>query len=212
MTQKHTVPWESLEHRSASALLVAGGLHLVVVALNVLPIVSSLSPPELAGDLTLGATYVVAFTGLLGLVPRLREATPRLARAGSVLAGLATIGILAVAIGEPVLTAFGYGEQPPPWFAPVALLYLIGGPLCFLLFGVASVRTDIPSRSVGAALLAVFVSLLFFFHLIPLPIEGLLAQLPASVIAVSLIAGGYRLRTASASPAKTEPSGETVTR
>lgn len=209
MTSNQTIPWDSLEKRSAAAWLVAGGLQLILVAQFVLRAHTNLYAPELVRDFILGTAGILALIGLLGLVPRLRQKAPRLARAASITAALGIIGLLAVVIGEPVLKSFlGAGEEPPAWFAPILILYIIGVPLSFLLSGAASLRTATPSRRVGSILLLVFIAFLFFFHLIPLHVEGLLAQIPSFVIGIGFIAVGYLLRSKSLSSGRTEPSSD----
>lgn len=208
MTINQIIPWESLETRSASLLLLAGLIQLVNVTLQVLPRVSDLAVPELVRDLILVSAGIVALVGLLGLVPRLKKDVPRLARAGSVFAVLGVIGLLAVAIAEPVHGA----DEPPAWFAPVLILYIVGYPLSFLLFGTASLRTNTVSRSVGSILILVFISSLFFFHLIPLPVEGLLVEIPAFIIGVGLAAAGYLLLGESTANRGNEASTEAAAR
>lgn len=211
MTSNQTIPWDGLEKRSASAWLIAGGLQLLLVAQNVLRAHTDLYAPEFVGDFMLGTAGILALLGLLGLVPPLRQKAPRLARAASIAAALGMIGLLAVVIGEPVLKSLlGAGDEPPAWFAPVLILYIIGVPLSFLLSGTASLRTKTPSRRVGAVLLYLFVWFLVFFHLFPIYafIGGFSPRITELAIALGFIAVGYLLRSKSLSSGRTEPSSD----
>lgn len=194
MTLNHTIPWEWLEKQSAAAFLIAGGLKLLHVAQSLLLELSTFSIPELARDLSLAIALFFAVIGLLGFIPRFRDAMPRLARSASIIAVLALIGLLAVAIGEPLAEYLQGGEpEQPVWFIPLFLLYFVGVPLSFLIFGSASVRSHSPSRIIGWILLLIFISFLFFFHIIPLFSTRLLTQIPASVIALGFLTVGYLL-------------------
>jgi hypothetical protein len=203
MAANQTLPWESLAKWSATALIIAGLVQLFNLLLHTLPALIDLSPPELVRDLTLASAGIVALIGLLGFVPQLREAAPRLTRAGTLVAILALIGQFAIAVGEPLIG----GETPPTWFLPFFLFHWILLPLSFLLFGAASVRTHTPSRGVGSILVLVFISFLFFHHMIPVHVEGVLAQIPSLVIGGGLIAAGYLHHTAATPGGSAEPSG-----
>lgn len=208
-----TVPWDWLEKRRAAAFLLAGLLQLIVVALFVLRMETNLVVPELMRDLGLAAAQIPAFIALLGFVPELKEQLPRVARAGGIFAALAVIGILFVAVAEPVgQSLFGLGEEPPVWMMPILLFYLVGGPLTVLIFAAAILRTGRPSRSIGAVFLVLFVSYLVFFHWIPLSVEGLLVQVPSFVIALGFLASGFLLRAESAERGRMDHSNESAVR
>lgn len=94
---------------------------------------------------------VAAIVGLLGLYPSLGRRTPRLARISAGLAVLAGIAISVLLVGFVTVTLL---NQPDP---PGALLILsiLVAVLGFILFGIASVRTGVPSRTVGLLVLAI---------------------------------------------------------
>lgn len=204
MVRSQTGLWDSLAKWSATALIIAGFIQLINLLLHTLPTLIDLSTPELARDVTLAAAGSVALIGLLGFVPRLREKAPRFARAGTIVAILGLVGQLAIAVGEPLIG----GETPPAWFMPLFLFHWLLVPLSFLLFGTASMHTHTPPRRVGSVLVLVFVSFLFFHHLIPLHVEGVLAQIPSLVIGGGLIAAGYLHHTETPPSGCTEPSSE----
>lgn len=208
VTPNSKVPWESLAKWSGTALIIAGLIQLFNLLLHTLPMLVDLSTPEVVRDVTLASAGIVAVIGLLGFVPRLQEAAPRLARAGTIVAVLGLIGQFAIAVGEPLIG----GETPPTWFLPFFLFHWILLPVSFLLFGTAGFRTPTPSRSVGSILVLIFISFLFFHHIIPLHVDGLLAQIPSLVIGGGLIASGYLHHTEGTPDGSAEPSGEPATR
>lgn len=94
---------------------------------------------------------VLGFVALLGLYPKLTDRTPKLASAGAVLAVLGTVGwvvIGALAIAEEL------GAEPPVWLGAFGILIIGGVVLGYLVFSVASLRTNVVSRTTGLVLLA----------------------------------------------------------
>ena len=147
---------EPLERWSATAFLIAGAFFIGFVVRN-----GIIAFGDGFSETMTVALYVVfivpaevaAYIGLLGLYPRLSDHAARLTGAGAVfitIAGVAIIGF-GGGVGSALLAA---GAPEPPAIAqlllPVTLLTTIVG---FVLFGVASLRTRIPSRMAGFLLL-----------------------------------------------------------
>jgi hypothetical protein len=190
--------WESLEQWRATAFLVAGGIFVVDAALLAVHMSTGTEPAAL-GQAFVGASWTAAFVGLLGFYPSLADRSRWLARAGAVFAAIGAITMAAMAT-----TSLGYftgvlaGE-----LSEVAMFFLppvfIGIVLGFGLFGVASLRTGIYSRSVG--LLFLLLPITFLFN-VGTGIAGFnpLAKVlgVVSVLALTMLAIGYLLRTGSA--------------
>lgn len=94
---------------------------------------------------------ILGFVALLGLYPRLADRTPKLARVGAVLAGLGTLGWVAIGVGA---LAEELGAEPPAWLEAFGVLIIGGVILSYLAFSVASLLTDVVSQTTGIVLLA----------------------------------------------------------
>lgn len=190
------VPWETLERWSATAFLVAGGVMVVFWALVALEVFADVSSPQ---ALLAMPALVATTVGLLGLYPELADRAPRLSRAGVGLLAVATVGLVVifvwVLVGR-VLPAAGVemSSQPPG----VVIASTVGAyVLTVLLFGVASLRTAVPSRTVGLLLLA-----LVGAFTIPLVAGVVWGSYPGEWMAVvvsglqagAIVAIGYTLR------------------
>lgn len=95
-------------------------------------------------------SYIIAFVGLLGLHSRLSDRSPLLAHAGAVCAGLAIVGFLI-----SLLTSAGVvASDLPGWIEASQFIFILGGwVLSFLLYSIASLRSDVFPRAVGLVLL-----------------------------------------------------------
>jgi len=143
---------ESLERRSATVFLVAGGL-LTVFALNTAartflgqsyPIVQGLVAP---------AGFFVGVLGLLGLYPGLAERTPTSARVAGALAGITAvywIVIVAASLGETA-GIFPASEElfPMAFFLGVYVAML----LTYAVNGAVILHAGVHSRIVGLLVL-----------------------------------------------------------
>lgn len=202
--------WDSLEQWSPTAFII-GGLGLlglaVVGALDAAAIVPS--PAWVHALLGLGGVLFV-FIGLLGFYPFVAEPAPRLSLSGVVTSAIGGVAITVGVVGSIVValtTQQTFGEGPS-WGPPLLALAFIFALLSFLFYGIASSRTNSPSRTVGVLLL---VPVLAFLGQASLLISKILAdavlesaQLAlAGIAAIALIAVGYRLRT---DTTVTEPS------
>ena len=158
------------------------------------------SPVWLHALLFLGGLWFV-FVGLLGFYPHLADVAPRLSLGGaltSALGGAALtvglVGSLAVALTSDV--PFGEG---PSWGPPLLLGAFVMALLSFLVYGVATVRSERPSRTVGLLLLVPVAGFLGQVVLLASKIAtgdtlAALQLVLAGVIAVATIAVGHLLR------------------
>jgi hypothetical protein len=150
-TATGTTRWDTLEQRSSTMFLVAGGLWVILAALFTAE--AFMDMPTSAAQSFFGPTaYGVAFVGLLGLYTALADRTPRLARAGAIFVVIGIVGavVLALSAGSQLT---GIIEARPAWDTVFNLPLLVGVVLGFFTFGVTSLRTDVYSRSVGLLLL-----------------------------------------------------------
>lgn len=148
--------WESFEKWSAWVFLVAGVLMLIPSVRSAIEMVTAISFSGTITGLFGFVGIVLSYIGLIGLFPRLTDKTPRLARAGIVLVGLPAIVLFVLigwVIGTLIVPAIPSVEAmlpaPAMVFRSVFLLFALGT----VAFGIASLRSRVPSRTVGVFLL-----------------------------------------------------------
>lgn len=206
------IPWKSLESWTPSAFLAGGLVLLGYAALKSAMFLTGKAVPDVV-QTTIGhfGLLIPAFA-LLGLYPRSRDAAPRLSLAGAVssaVSGALNI-ILLVVLVRITLTMGSYPaipEDTPLWGTLVLFLGLLTIMLGFYLIGVASLRTDVGSRSIRHLLLvpAVMWSALFVMHAVGVDgtVIGIVVYTP---IGVSLLTIGYHLRNDPLSTDQMQPS------
>ncbi len=200
---------DALETRSAAAFIAAGVFLFGDTALQALERFAAVSTPGVLRGVLMLSGLLAALVGLLGFYPRLVDESRKLARVGVVVTAVAC-GTFAVVwvwwIVGNVLTAV---PEPSPAINMLAVVTMVLG---FLLFGVASLRTDIPSRSIGGLLLAivgVFVGMVVvLIGRIDLPTWSIVAVL--GVLSVIMLTIGYLLRTSSPQTERTKPTSDSV--
>ena len=187
--------------RWGPAAFVLGGIGLlgttVAGSLDVAGIVQS--TPRLAmGPLLFGLWFV--FVGLIGLYPRVADGSPRLSRGGVWTSGVAWVvwtGTLLAAIAVDVTserTIADPGGWGPPLLSGAFLLAL----LSFLVYGIASARSETPSRAFGVLLLIPVVAflgqaVLLISKILTGEVVAILQLALGGTTAVVLIVIGYRL-------------------
>lgn len=191
--------WESLEKWRSIAFLIGGVLLGADAALVAGTIITDGDFPMALGQGLIGAGWTAASIGLLGLYPRLADRSRWLARAGAVFAVIGIVTYTAMAV-----TSFGYftgvldGE-----LSDVVAVFLpgvfLGTVLGFGAFGVASLRTNSYSRTIGLLLLVLPITFLFN---IGTGIAGFnpLAKVlvVVCVLTLTMLSIGYQFRTGSA--------------
>jgi len=141
---------QSLERRSSTLFLAAGGLMVVHTGIHTLIAFTNTTYP-LHHEMPFGFLgHLLAFVALLGLYPQLVSRSPKLTRSG---AGLAVLGMVGwVAVGATTLTE-SLGVTPPAWLSAFAPLAIFGVILGYLAFGVAGLRTDVLTRTTALVVL-----------------------------------------------------------
>lgn len=170
-------------------------------------------------DVMWGAfVLLVPGIALLGLYPRLRQASPRLAVAAGVVTVIAEIAIVAIQIQLIVttLTIETYPEIPgdvPTWSVFATYLVFVMLALGFLFSSVAAWRTTAVSRTVAGLLLVPFLGWIGFI-VAPIVLSsgdhlGLLVHLP---ISGALLAVGYHLEAEDETTGRSQPAPESTAR
>lgn len=196
MSTTDMIPWKSLEGVGPVAFSLGGLAILVDVILQLVP--SGSVPGWVNILLGLGGIWVVLI-GLIGFYPLVAESAPRLALGGVVTSAIGWV-VLTVGLGWGIildLTNQTTIAEGPPLGPQIFMSALVLALLSFLLYGVASSRTNTPSRTIGFALLLPFVAFLvllaFFFggNLYGIePPEGVIPAL-FGLAALGMIAVGY---------------------
>lgn len=140
--------WESLERWSPTLFLLAGVLLIAYAALNGLAAFSD-GAYVLVEDIVGPAGFVLGFVGLLGLYPGVVDRDPTLARAGTLCVSLGAIGFTVITLQGLAVVAGVESVGGPGIFLLLVTIGLVPG---YLLFGVASLRADMHSRTVGLLL------------------------------------------------------------
>jgi hypothetical protein len=150
MTPYNTISRGSLERWSPTLFLVAGVLvvgHATI--LGVQAFTEMTTPPDLFAPLG----HLVALVGLFGLYPALADRRPTLAPAAAAVAAVPAVGWLVIFAGQ-VGELAGVLSSPtgvlPGVVFPVVIVSMV---LTYTVFGVASLRTGVRSRTVAGRLL-----------------------------------------------------------
>lgn len=207
--------WKSLEKWCPVVFLIAGSslfIHVILVGLIGYAGVSISEGYHAMFGL---AGLVGAIVGLLGFYPRLTDKSPRLALASVLavaVAGILFSGVLVWLLGTTLLTG-GPQDTAPSWvgvLAPLAIVMIASG---FVSTSIASLRTDVPSRTIGLLLMVPVASWIVIL------VVSVLANFTApysldffanGAISISWLAIGYRLQTESTTLKHAEPSPESA--
>lgn len=148
---------DSLEQWNSTLILIGGSLAAIVAMFWAAEVFMNIVM-ETAKQFLVSAYAILVFIGLLGLYPALVKRTPWLARAA---ASFIVVGIVGASVRAVVYASqlVGILEAQPAWFGAIQLPLFIGIVLGYIAFGVAVLRTDAYSRTVG--LLLVVLGILF---------------------------------------------------
>lgn len=143
---------DPLEGKSPTLFLITGGL-LVVFAANTGARVFADAGISALHSFVGPAGFFVGLVGLLGLHPALSDRTPKSAHVAGVVAAIPTVGwfvIVVFGIGKSVGVLPGMSVVLPAAFPILVFLTTM---LAYILFGVASFRAGVHSRTVSIVLL-----------------------------------------------------------
>lgn len=184
--------WGTVEQWSPTLFLVGGGLLVGHAAMSGIHAFTALSIPP---DVFVTTGHLIALVGLVGLYPVVVDRTPIVARTAVVVAaaGLASWTVMTVTqfLAVAGVVASLDAVLPAPFFAVV----LASTILTYGLFGIATLRVDDSSRTIG--LLVSTPAVLTAVLVVDSVVTGVTA-LDGLVIggglAMSMLALGYRLR------------------
>lgn len=143
-----------LERRTKTVLVLAGVVLLGYAASKALYTFTAVTAVG-AFDVTFGGIGLLVTTlGMFGLYSRLSDAAPRMSLAGLATAVVAAVGNIALLgwLAFATLTRAGYPaipEEAPAWTVLALIGVFVTMALGFLLFGAASLRAAVFSRTVG---------------------------------------------------------------
>lgn len=192
--------WDALETWNTRAFLVAGILAFCYGVLKGLKAYGGLEVVTAYDVIYGGFVLFVPVLALLGLYPRVREASPWSSIGAVVLSVIAGIGTVAITLQVVYMTVTmaGYPEIPgdgPAWPVVVLGLVFISIALAFLLSGFAAMRSEAVSGTVAGLLLVPFLS---WFGLIVanvvLPSGDYLGMYAYAPIGVALLGIAYLQR------------------
>lgn len=149
-----TTPWNSFEQGSGIVFLAAGGVWLIDSALYVLDLFGGVSIPGTVNGTLILTAFLLTQVGVLGFYIPLADETPRLAVTGGLVVGIT--GLTTVVTLAWMLSAGLLNQSMPSGNLLVGLV--LGSLVALLLFGLASVYADAPSRTTGVLLLLLAVA------------------------------------------------------
>lgn len=195
---------KSIEGRTGTLFLIAGGLFVVFAALHGVEAFMNWSAPK---DIFGPAGFAFAFVGMLGLYPNLADQSPWLTRFGAV---FATIGMIASAITS--VWHIGIWVVPaatPTFVTALPFGMVLGQFLGYIPFGLASLRADVHPRTFGLLLIAVpsLLAVMIVTVATGYATSGS-AVILGSAQAIVHLAIGNSLRTEGIPSDRPEPSGE----
>lgn len=206
---------ERIERRSRAAFLLGGVLLFGYAVSKAIYTFTDVTPVG-AFDVAFGGTgLLVAVVALVSLYPRLRDGAPRLSLAGLLAAAVAAAGNLALLgwLAGATLTRAGYPaipEEAPAWTVLALVVVFVTMALGFLLFGAASLRTDVLSPTVSRLLVVPglgWAALIAGNLALP---SGQYLGLVYVPICLALLAIGYRLETGNVPTDRTEATPEST--
>lgn len=150
------IPWNWLETRSAMFFGAAVGMLLVAGGHKVLEATAGIALNDYILNVAGQGGLALSLVGLLALYPALSAGMPKLAKAGATCIVVGTVSFAValptLGVGLAVNAVVGLG-LPVEIIGILFLPGYLGAVLGYLLFGIASMWTGVPSRSVGVLLL-----------------------------------------------------------
>lgn len=213
MSTTITGRWGSLEQLSSTAFLIAGLLWLldtVLLGIELFTGISILGTPGTINGLLYISGTVIAIVGLLGLFPELTGRTPWLAHVSAGLLVLAGVAITIFLTWFAIVSSFNLHSPPDVFFLASMVVATLG----FLLFGIAIVRTAVPSRTIGLLVLGIPATIFGGILLVYVGYGGDSPNWTSPAIgilmATFLLAIGYTLRTQPGPTNRTQPATDTT--
>lgn len=185
----------TIERWSPTLLLLSGTAVFVYALVFAFEAIQNTTVPT---GIVAGTAYTLAFVGLLGIYPSLADRSSWLAGLGGICAVIGAGGFAALFLVGAARIAGLMPTPEPGWLVILNLPRIIGLILGFLLFGVASLRSNVHPRAVGLFLVTPAVAFSINFVVVLTVGGGDLSPWWAFVItlgeAVGLLGAGYLLK------------------
>jgi len=191
--------WMRLGQWSPIAFLVGGTGLLLAFALLAVDTVATVNLPELAVSVfVVPSLLALILIGLPGFYPFIADGSPRLALGGAISATIGGVIIAVTVVGKVVLDLMGiigFTEEGP--LVAGFFLTMLAFFLSVLLYGVASLRSRKPSRTVGLLLLVIIVEpgVVLLNDVVGVDLGIVVAFLSLGIAGMAFIGIGYLLRT-----------------
>lgn len=212
--------WNSLEQWRATAFLVAGIWLLFFVAYNGLQAFTSVGNSGFINALLTVPGLIAGYLGLFGFYPQLADRVRRQTIAGAivvVIAAICALGMLLAYIITAIHPGFQLGANGPLEVLAFLLwlLMIFTTTLGFILFSIAILRTGVPSRTVGLALIGppiVFILNIGTALLLGPPSPDWVVFIISGMQAGAHLAIGVVLRTETVPTDRAEPAPDSAAR
>lgn len=182
---------------------------IFAASLGIEAIMDTSAPEDIFGP----AGLVFGFIGLLGLYPKLVDQSPKLVKTGGLLAVLGVVGGTVTSVWHIGVLAGVVPADTPVYIGIFSVGILLGMIPGYLSFGIASLRTDIHSRTVGFLLLAVpAVVTVMLLSVVTSLSSANSAVILASGQALAHLGLGVTLQYEGVSTARSDPSVEPTTK
>lgn len=203
MLRLNRIHWNTIERWSSTLFLVGGILMTAHAVMMVIQAFTGLATPP---DVFAPTGSLLVFAGLFGMYRTLADRAPTSSHVGAVCVALGVVGF-SVITGRNLAELGGVG--PPDWVAIFTVPALIGTIPGFLAFGVASLRADAHSRTVGFLLMAsAVIFLALIVNVIVLGASALGGIIVGSLLALTHLTLGYSLRTGPSSTDSVTPASD----
>lgn len=190
-----------VERLSPTAFVVGGVGVLSLAVAGALDVAGIASSPGWLHTVFLLSGLWFIYVGLVGFRTRVADSAPRLSLAGQVLGAVGWAALTVAFLGAVVaaLTTQRTFADPGPWAPPFLVGAFVLVLFSFLVYGVASLRTRQPSRTVGVLLLVPVCgflgqAVLLASKILTGEVLGVAQLVLAGIVALAVIALGSRLR------------------
>lgn len=198
MGSSRRMPWGRLESVGELAFVAAGVLWLGFTGISWYErqVLMNRHQYVWLTEILLPVGWLCAYIGLVGFYSRIAAAAPKLSRASL---SLTVVGIVSLFVERGGAVFASLLTEEPFWevttgLEPLYAIVMATTFLGFLLYGVASVRTETPSQTVGGLFLAPIA--LLSTHVASVAVDGFSnpVLLQFGIIALVMIALAYVLR------------------
>lgn len=196
-----------LDGKSSTLFLVGGAILVVYAAFHGMEAFLDMDYPMVRDGIIRPVGYILGFVAVLGLYPKLAGRSPKLARLGVIITGLAVVGwFVSGFLGPTRGLAMHLGVDTPGWLNAFGILIALGFLVGLPSFGIASLRTEVYSKSVGLLLLAPILVMVVNFAIVGGGFTSPFWRFVVSIgDALIILALGVALRTGGMQTRRAEP-------